>query len=105
MADRSLRRGRANEPTGEVVTLRGRSDIGRMGDRVDADGASESQRTRRRDSDGSNQRKKQKHDVEKRPNLAAVTAVGRSIVDLDNVTGYVPSTLKSKKSYETMLVS
>ena len=33
-ADRSQFRRRAHEPTGEVETLRGRSDIGRMGDRV-----------------------------------------------------------------------
>lgn len=105
MADRSLRRGRANEPTGEVETLRGRSDIGRMGDRVDAVGASDTPRTRRREFDGENQRKKHKQDREQRPITAAVTTAGKSIVDLDNVTGYEPTTLKSKKAFETLLVS
>ena len=33
-ADRSLLRSRAHEPTGEVETLRGRTDVGRMGDRL-----------------------------------------------------------------------
>ena len=33
-ADRSARRSRRGEPTGEVESLRGRTDVGRMGDRV-----------------------------------------------------------------------
>ena len=86
-----------------METLRGRSDIGRMGDRIDAVGASD--RTRRREFDGENQRKKHKQDQEQRPKIAAVTTVGKSIVDLDNVAGYEPSTQKSKKAFETMLVS
>lgn len=106
MADRSLLRKRANEPTGEVETLGGRMGIGRMGDRVEVDKKVGSQRSsRQREVDGSSSSKRQKHGVDEKARSFSAPTAGKSIVDLNNVTGYVPGTLKARKAYETMLVS
>lgn len=89
-ADRSELRGRRREPTGEVETLRGRSDAGRMGDRVLA--APEPTR------------KKPKTENEKpKKERVALTSGGQTILDVD-VTGYQPSTPGAKRSYESLLV-
>ena len=98
-ADRSMLRGRASEPTGEVVSLRGRSDVGRMGDRVD-------QKDKARPSEVQNaQRKKQKKDPAEKKESVVSASGGQTILDFDNLTGYQPSTQQARAAYEALLVS
>lgn len=99
MADRSLLRARAHEPTGEVETLRGRSDIGRMGDRIATTGKS-----RPLELQEKLQRKKHKTDGPIKES-AVPSSGGQSILDFDNLTGYQPTTQRARGSYETILVS
>jgi pre-mRNA-splicing helicase BRR2 len=114
-ADRSLIRARAHEPTGEVETLRGRKDIGRMGDRVvggDGDGGKHP-----RPSEILNEKKKskkQRRDLSGNPGdraaqkpleNAVAASGGQSIVDLENLTSYQPTTLMARSAYESLLVS
>ena len=89
-ADRSQLRGRRREPTGEVETLRGRGDAGRMGDRVVA--APEPTR-----------KKAKTESVKPKKERVALASAGQTILDMD-VTGYQPSTPGAKRSYESLLV-
>ncbi|KAI2509391.1 Sec63 Brl domain [Fragilaria crotonensis] len=87
------------EPTGEVESLRGRTDVGRMGDRID-----------------DRPIKKLKPDsIIKASNSASATtgrattttttssvAPGQSILDV-NVRGYQPTTASSRAAYERLL--
>jgi pre-mRNA-splicing helicase BRR2 len=98
-ADRSMLRSRASEPTGEVESLRGRSDKGRMGDRVD-------QKDKARPSELQNaQRKKQKKDPAEKKESVVTASGGQTILDFDNLTGYQPSTQQARAAYEALLVS
>ena len=113
-ADRSLLRSRASEPTGEVETVRGRSGIGRMGDRLDA--AAPQKKSRPFEiREKMQQRKKQKRGDTKesvdgvgssRRNRGVVTGAsgGQTILDFDNLTGYQPSTQTARLAYEKLLV-
>lgn len=114
-ADRSLLRGRANEPTGEVESLRGRRDIGRMGDRVAAGTSGDSGTTSKhpRPSELLNEKKKskkQRRDLSeggpsrKRTESAVAASGGRTILDLENLTGYQPTTQMARAAYESLLV-
>ena len=100
-ADRSLLRSRAGESTGEVESLRGRQDVGRMGDRVLAQKTS-----RPKDIQETVQRKKQKRDPDVLRTKESVVAGsgGQTILDFDNLTGYQPSTQQARAAYETLLV-
>lgn len=99
MADRSLRRGRAHESTGEVETLRGRNDIGRMGDRVSA-----ASKSRPLELQEKAQRKKPKTEQPQKESVVHASG-GQSILDYENLTGYQPTTQKARAAYETILVS
>ena len=93
-ADRSLLRKRANEPTGEVESLRGRSDIGRMGDKIPQAAAPALPKP-----------KKQKKQQETTTIQREPTFVARqTILDVDNVTGYRPTTPMARAAYEALLV-
>ena len=88
-ADRSARRQRG-EPTGEVESLRGRTDIGRMGDRLAAEPP----------------RKKNKLTATTGPpptKKKTTATAGDTILDLGNLTGYQPSTEQAKTAYENIL--
>jgi pre-mRNA-splicing helicase BRR2 len=89
-ADRSSRRVRGSEGTGEVETLRGRRDIGRMGDRVE-EGQPPPPPT-----------KKAKH-VPSGPPSRRVAHGNETILDLGNLTGYQPTTEQAKAAYESIL--
>jgi len=100
-ADRSARRGR-NEPTGEVESLRGREDVGRMGDRVVATGKT----TRSSEVEAKLERankKRQKREGGKRDSLLGASG-GQTILDVGSLTGYQPSTPASQAAYENLLV-
>jgi pre-mRNA-splicing helicase BRR2 len=104
-ADRSQLRSRGSEPTGEVESLRGRNDAGRMGDRV------ASQKTNRpTELQEKVHRKKHKKGDQagaerssKKENVVMASG-GQTILDFDNLTGYQPSTQTARAAYENMLV-
>lgn len=118
-ADRSLLRSRAHEPTGEVESLRGRTDVGRMGDRVlggPGDGTSKTprpsevqqERTKhkkaRRGGDASDPASSLAVGGGRRLDNVVATSGGQTILDLDNLTGYQPTTQLARSAYETLLV-
>jgi pre-mRNA-splicing helicase BRR2 len=117
-ADRSLLRSRAHEPTGEVESLRGRRDIGRMGDRVAGgaramEGSGKHPRPSELLEEKNKKSKKQRGDpatagdlsTRKRAENLAAASGGQTILDLDNLTGYQPTTQMARTAYETILVS
>mmetsp|Transcript_36533 Transcript_36533/g.88227 ORF Transcript_36533/g.88227 Transcript_36533/m.88227 type:complete len:2300 (-) Transcript_36533:2494-9393(-) len=133
-ADRSLIYRRSNEPTGEVETLRGKTNIGRMGDRVAGGGSSTDASSKRppelEEHYQKRLKKKQKSGANNASNVAAAVAAsssaggkgsssgtkgfasvagisegGRTILDLDDLTGYQPTTPGARASYETVLTT
>jgi pre-mRNA-splicing helicase BRR2 len=114
-ADRSLIRGRAHEPTGEVESLRGRKDIGRMGDRIAGGDGGGSKHPR--PSEILNEKKKSKKQrqdlsgsavagtARKRSENVVAASGGQTILDLDDLTSYQPTTQMARTSYESLLVS
>ena len=90
-ADRSARRNRG-EPTGEVESLRGRSDIGRMGDRVTVATEAPPPVKKKARREGPVPKKE-------KPSLLS----GTSILEM-NVTGYQPTTPAARAAYENLLV-
>ena len=122
-ANRSQRRSRG-DGTGEVESLRGRSDVGRMGDRVvstvssgsnnngNTDNAQKTQRPAELEEMMERARKKrQKRDGNggdghsmKRQNIL-MSSGGQSILDLGELNGYQPTHAGSRDSYERLLVS
>jgi len=108
-ADRSQRRSRG-DGTGEVESLRGRNDSGRMGDRV-----SSIQKTTRpaelEDMMEKAKKKRQKRDGGagdgghvKKQNIL-MSSGGQSILDLGELNSYQPTHAGSRASYEGLLVS
>jgi len=125
-ADRSLLRSRAaNEATGEVESLWGRSDIGRMGDRVgnaiiDEIGGTMTKRPVELEEkmERANQKRRKREQVsrlgggggtagvgKKRVESILMATGGQSILDLGELSGYQPSHAGSRASYESLLVS
>lgn len=108
-ADRSRRRNRG-EPTGEVESLRGRNDIGRMGDRVikteKTEFTSKIERARKK-------RQKREHHGGTATSSGATSSRGgdniltvsggQSILDVGNLTGYQPTTDSARVAYENLL--
>lgn len=100
-------RRRRGEPTGEVESLRGRNDNGRMGDRVG--------KTERKEFTSKIERARKKRQKREHPSSATgggggrenilAAAGGQSILDLGNLTGYQPSTDSARAAYENLLVS
>lgn len=90
--DRSALRRNRGEPTGEVESLRGRGDVGRMGDRVAA----------KKPEMKAPPPKKQKLDdgkVYKKP----IAVSGDTLLELGNLKGYQPITDQARAAYETIL--
>ena len=110
-ADRSLLRPRgSDEPTGEVETLLGRTDIGRMGDRIGG-GDHQDPTNKKRPQEVVQKmekirQKRQKKSQTKKHTTTTPTTMGanKSILDLTNITGYQPSHPGSQAVYENMLV-
>lgn len=103
-ADRSQLRRRRGEPTGEVESLRGRNDVGRMGDRV--------AKTEKKEFSSKIERARKKRQKREHPSSATggkrenmLAAGGQSILDMGNLTGYQPSTDSARAAYESLLVS
>ena len=103
-ADRSARRGR-NEPTGEVESLRGRENVGRMGDRVALSGGKTGRPSEVEAKLERANKKRQKREATggKRESLLGASG-GQTILDLGSLTGYQPSTPASQAAYENLLV-
>jgi hypothetical protein len=106
-ADRSLLRSRAHEPTGEVESLRGKTDVGRMGDRLAGEKNARSQ-----DLHEKMQQKKQKRgdhiNAEGRrtgtKDNVMISSGGQTILDFENLSGYQPTTQTARAAYEKILV-
>jgi len=110
-ADRSLIRSRAHEPTGEVESLRGRTDVGRMGDRLSGSGGgqnharpSELLRDQKKKKKSKKEQEPDYHNTRRSDNVA-VSNGSQSILELDNMTGYEPTTQIARAAYKTILVS
>ena len=130
-ADRTaVRRGRG-EPTGEVESLRGRADIGRMGDRCHAsvgvsggnsnnsNSAAGGKRTVEVNQAVTSRRKKSKRDASASDTITTTTTTTTtaststtinnnnnnhySILDVTNLTSYQPTTEPSRLAYESIL--
>jgi len=95
---------RNTDPTGEVESLRGRSDAGRMGDLV------QSKPTRPKELQESLDRKKKKQKTatggasNRKENLVTASG-GQTILDFDKVTGYQPSTESARVAFENILTT
>jgi pre-mRNA-splicing helicase BRR2 len=85
------------EPTGEVESLRGRKDAGRMGDRVVDDEKKTAPLT-------NNKKVKEHNNNNNSSTTNKVTSVvgGQTILDV-NIRGYQPTTASSKAAYERLL--
>lgn len=102
-AERS-RRSRG-EGTGEVETLRGRSDIGRMGDRI-SKSETEKRPAELEDMMERAKKKKQKREsttTGKKDNIL-LSSGGQSILDLGELNRYQPTHAGSRSAYENLLV-
>ncbi|VEU37035.1 unnamed protein product [Pseudo-nitzschia multistriata] len=105
-ADRSLLFSRSHEPTGEVESLRGRTDVGRMGDRLAA-GQKHARPSELLQQSKKKAKKKptQQGDRTTRRTVESIAAGGQSILDMDNLTGYQPTTQAARAAYETILTT
>jgi len=112
-ADRSQRRSRG-DGTGEVESLRGRNEIGKMGDRVSAAVAQKKDRPAELEEMMERAKKKRQkrdgttdaaqHARAKKQNIL-MSSGGQSILDLGELHEYQPTHPGSRASYETLLVS
>ena len=122
---RASRRGAHSEPTGEVESLRGRSDVGRMGDRVVPTTTSTTNNSTKKKTatdptgvEGAPPSKKSKRIIASQQivaqrssqqffSMASSTAGGDTILDLGDNLGmlsyYQPSTEESRVAYERLL--
>jgi pre-mRNA-splicing helicase BRR2 len=111
-ADRSGARRNRGEGTGEVETLAGRTDIGRMGDRV-VDGPAavaskedelKKQKAKRKTaSSNGNDPEQQAAAVKRKKASQVVMATGETILDLSNLAGYQPTTASATAAYGNIL--
>jgi len=117
-AERSMRR--RTDASGEVESLRGRNNIGRMGDRVAAssggDGSSSTGDAGKRPAEIEEIKERAKKKRMKRGQASGVdvgkkrgtdnilmTSGGRGILDLGELSGYQPTHAGSQASYEGLL--
>ncbi len=120
-ADRSMRRIRAEEGTGEVESLRNRKDIGRMGDRLDDNPNvdSNANQSKRRSAEVEEIMERANKKRQKREQTAGngsstgkkrrsgesilMSSGGQSILDMGELSGYQPTHAGSRASYENLL--
>jgi len=124
-ADRSRRSRGAAEGTGEVESLRGRTDIGRMGDRVAASASTSTSASTNASQKKIRpaeveemmeraQKKRQKRDRNHHDSVTAesssskkhnilMSSGGQSILDMGQLQSYQPTHARSRASYETLL--
>ena len=119
-ADRSKRRIRADEGTGEVESLRSRSDIGRMGDRITSNSTTNDEKASKRSTEVEEIMERAKKKRQKRDQATGggaggkkrragesilMSSGGQSILDMGELDGYQPTHAGSRASYESLLVS
>lgn len=126
-ADRSMRRIRAEEGTGEAESLRNRANIGRMGDRLasstggrgDNDGDNNATKRRSAEVEEIMQRANKKRQTREQASGSMgasgtkrktgenilMSSGGQSILDMGELNGYQPTHAGSRASYENLLVS
>eukprot|EP00531_Pseudo-nitzschia_arenysensis_P005402 CAMPEP_0116134450 /NCGR_PEP_ID=MMETSP0329-20121206/10651_1 /TAXON_ID=697910 /ORGANISM="Pseudo-nitzschia arenysensis, Strain B593" /LENGTH=275 /DNA_ID=CAMNT_0003629159 /DNA_START=58 /DNA_END=882 /DNA_ORIENTATION=- len=96
------------EPTGEVESLRGRNDVGRMGDRLTGGEKHARPSELLRDQQKKKKAKKQQPSDDygvRRSENVGMAAGGQSILEMDNLTGYQPTTQTARAAYETILTT
>lgn len=106
-ADRSQLRSRTKEGTGEVESLRGRADIGRMGDSI----AISSEKKRSNELEEKIMRAKERVRKNEQSRISGKkkgdsilkASGGQSILDLEDLSGYQPTHGGSRNSYEKLL--
>jgi len=104
-ADRSQRRSRG-EATGEVESLRGQKNVGRMGDRVQSMEKKEKRPAELKEMMERAQKKKQKREQasgSKRGEQVLLASGGQSILDLGELNRYQPTHAGSRAYYESLL--
>ena len=129
-ADRSARRSRGGDGTGEVETLRGRTDIGRMGDALsggkrgggDAGDVTTNNKEMEEIRERANRKRMKREKASgaapagaapgeagkmKRSRRAGVewSGGGGGILDMGEISGYRPTTIGATSNYEALLVS
>ena len=128
-ADRSARRSRGGDGTGEVETLRGRTDIGRMGDALSGgkrDGSGAGDVNNNKEMEEIRERANRKRVKREKASGATATAAaageagkmkrsrragvewsggGGGILDMGEISGYRPTTVGAMSNYEALLVS
>jgi pre-mRNA-splicing helicase BRR2 len=102
-ADRSLRWGRRDEPTGEVESLRGR-DAGRMGDRIISGKTRLSEVEAKLERAQKKRQKREQTGSHRGGDSVLATSGGQTILDMVSLTGYQPSTPGSRSAFEILLV-
>mmetsp|Transcript_7976 Transcript_7976/g.22253 ORF Transcript_7976/g.22253 Transcript_7976/m.22253 type:complete len:1913 (+) Transcript_7976:252-5990(+) len=128
-ADRSARRSRGGDGTGEVETLRGRTDIGRMGDSLSGGkkvgvGAGDADNSNKEMEEIRERANRKRMKREKASGAAAATGAaageagqskrsrragvewsggGGGILDMGEISGYRPTTVGARSNYEAML--
>lgn len=125
-ADRSARRSRGGDGAGEVETLRGRTDIGRMGDALSGgkrgggdagDVTTNKEMEEIRERANRKRMKREKASGAAAPAGAAAGKIKRSrragvewsgggggILDMGEISGYRPTTIGAMSNYEALLV-
>jgi pre-mRNA-splicing helicase BRR2 len=123
-ADRSKLRRSNRDGTGEVESLRGRNDVGRMGDKVSSetvDGNTDVKNKKKERPvefqaklERATKKRKQREETmgsaagagagNKETNVV-LSSGGRSILEMGALSGYQPTHAGSRASYESLLVS
>ena len=103
-ADRSVLRGRGSEPTGEVESLRGREQIGRMGDRIESGKTRPAEVEAKLEKAQKKRQKREQTSTRRGGDSILAASGGQTILDLGSLTGYQPSTPSSQAAFETLLV-
>jgi len=100
-ADRSKLQPR-NSGSDGVESLRGRTDIGRMGDRMEKRKQSSEVLERK---ERAKKRKDVKKNTEEKTNKSSILTEsgGQTLLDLGRLTGYQPTTAASRTAFETLL--
>jgi pre-mRNA-splicing helicase BRR2 len=100
-AERS-RRGRG-EGTGEVETLRGRSDIGRMGDRISKSEVDKRPAELEEMMERAKKKKQKREPTTGKKDNILLSSGGQSILDLGELNRYQPTHAGSRSAYENLL--
>ena len=92
------------EGTGEVETLRGRSDIGRMGDRITKSDVEKRPAELEEMMERAKKKKQKREPTTGKKDNILLSSGGQSILDLGELNRYQPTHAGSRSAYENLLV-